>query len=71
MHVNLFAVALHWQISGTAAVEIEVKHKLSEDQCSGSIFSDTVSIESAQLAATKRKLSASQQQQQQHQLNEV
>jgi len=48
-------VLLHWQASGDFSVEIEVKHKLSEDQCSGSVLSDLTSLESAQLLALKRQ----------------
>jgi len=51
-----------------AASEIEVKHKLSEDQCSGSIFSDVTAADAAQAAADNRQLYTTQQQ---RQLDEV
>jgi len=62
---------LCWRTSGGAAAEVEVKHKLSEDQCSGLIFSDVTAVSSAQSAADRRQLSVVQQQRQSEMYAEV
>jgi len=46
----------HCQTSEYAAAEIDVKRKLSEGQCSGSVFSDTSVDEAARTEAVDRQL---------------
>jgi len=49
-----------WQTSDAAAVEIDVKRKLSEGQCSGSVFSDVTLDKSAYEEANERQLTVIQ-----------
>jgi len=46
--------------TGNTAAVVDVKRKLSDDQCSGSIFSDVTVDQSARAVATGRQLNAFQ-----------